>query len=233
MKPISLALMVVGALSASPALAQIDVPVSADLQQPDAETTKRTAGQVQSVLIASRLLEDARKTRESKGCAPAAPNYRVVAAMGEGQEAAQHELGECLLTIAGADASETALFRQEGLFWLTRAAHAGNARAQRALAIHYAAPAEGAQEEALKWALVYARNSDAAVYGYKDLPATFTPGLIAALAPHSVADAQAFAAAFAPRAMARFDPPPPPKGSKSRSGPGDIGAQQPTGRGRR
>lgn len=162
----------------------------------------------------ARLLAEARRLRESEGCANAAPTYRVVAGMGEGEEAAQHELGECLLTLTGANAVETELFRQEAVFWLTRAAHAGNARAQRALAVHYAPQAMGAaaNAEALKWALVYAKNPDAKLYGYKELPQTFVPGLTQELGTDAAAKAQTFAAAFKPLTLAKFTPPKPKKG---------------------
>lgn len=165
---------------------------------------------------AARLLAEARRLKEKEGCAAAAPTYRVVAGMGAGEEAAQHELGECLLLVDGVDATETALFRQEGVFWLTRAAYAGNARAQRALAV-YNAPqtmGAGANEEALKWALVYGRNPDAAVYGYKEFPATFVPGLKAQLGPEKTGAAETFAAAFKPRTLARFEPPAPGRKDK-------------------
>jgi TPR repeat protein len=158
---------------------------------------------------APKLLAEARKAREAAGCLDAAPLYRVVAAMGEGEEAAQHELGECLLLIAGAKPQETALFRMEGEFWLTRAAFAGNARAQRALSVHYgsAANPDASPAEALKWALVYGKNGESDVYGYKSLPPTFAPGLKAALSPEEVAEAEAFAASFTPIALAPFKAP--------------------------
>lgn len=159
---------------------------------------------------AARLLAEARRLKEKDGCAAAAPTYRVVAGMGAGEEAAQHELGECLLLVDGTDATETTLFRQEAVFWLTRAAYAGNARAQRALAVHNAPQSMGpaANEDALRWALVYGRNPDAAVYGYKEFPATFVPGLKAQLGPEKTRAAEDFAAAFRPRTLARFEPPP-------------------------
>ena len=158
---------------------------------------------------AARLLSVARETREAEGCAAAAPTYRVVAGMGEGQEAAQHELGECLILMEGANAAETALFRQEGLFWLTRAAYAGNARAQRALAFHYGsrANASGSPAEALKWALVYQKNREADLYGYKALPETFVPGLTKDAGPDAAAEAEALATGAAPLPLAKFSPP--------------------------
>jgi hypothetical protein len=158
---------------------------------------------------APKLLAEARKAREAAGCLDAAPLYRVVAAMGEGAEAAQHELGECLLLVAGSQPQETALFRMEGEFWLTRAAFAGNARAQRALSVHYgsAANPDASPAEALKWALVYGENGESDVYGYKSLPPTFAPGLKAGLSPEEVAAAEAFAAAFTPITLAPFRAP--------------------------
>jgi len=162
---------------------------------------------------APRLLAEARKMREETGCIAAAPTYRVVAAMGAGEEAAQHELGECLLLIDGVHAAETALFRQEGEFWLTRAAFAGNARAQRALAVHFgsAANPHAAPAEALKWALVYAKNGEADLYGFKTLPPTFVPGLKSALSAEAIVAAEGFASEFAPIALAAFRAPKPEK----------------------
>jgi TPR repeat protein len=162
---------------------------------------------------ASRLLAEARRLREAENCARAAPTYRVVAGMGEGQEAAQHELGECLLAMTGVSVVETDLFRQEGVFWLTRAAYAGNARAQRALAVHFAPQAMGASAnaEALKWALVYAKNPEAKLYGFKELPQTFIPGLSTQLGGAASQAAQSFAAAFQPLSLAKFEPPKPKK----------------------
>lgn len=172
-------------------------------------------------LSASRLLSIARDAREQQNCAAAAPTYRVVAAMGEGQEAAQHELGECLLLMDGASPTETALFRQEALFWLKRAAFAGNARAQRALAVHYGARSnpEGSPAEALKWALVYKKNSDADLYGYKALPETFVPGLKQDVSPEALAAAESFAASFTPLMLAKFSAPPRDKKGEKPDGP--------------
>lgn len=183
-------------------------------------------------LSAARLLSVARETREQQSCAAAAPTYRVVAAMGEGQEAAQHELGECLLLMNGANATETALFRQEALLWLKRAAFAGNARAQRALAVHYGARSnpEGSPAEALKWSLVYNRNSDADLYGYKALPETFVPGLKQDVSPETLAAAESFAASFTPLKLAKFAPPPRSKKDQAQDGP--PSGEAPPGRGK-
>lgn len=184
--------------------AALSVPASAKDKPPEAPNI--AAGP-------ERLLAKAREVREETGCIEAAPTYRVVAAMGEGQEAAQHELGECLLLIDGASPEETALFRQEGVFWLTRAAYAGNARAQRALAVHFGARAskDNSPTDALKWALVYEKNGDATLYGYQSLPPTFVPGLKKDAGETGIATAEAFAGAFKPVALAKFTPPPPEK----------------------
>jgi hypothetical protein len=169
---------------------------------------------------AARVLAMARAARESKGCMHAAPGYRVVAGMGEGQEAAQHELGECLMLMQGARPEETALFRQEGLFWLTRASYAGNARAQRALAVYYGAKnsAHASTADALKWALVYEKNGEADLYGYKALPETFVPGLKSDASPGEAAAAEAFAAGFVALTLAKFDPPLPERPEKGEGG---------------
>ncbi len=158
---------------------------------------------------AGRLMNFARNLREEKGCAGAAPAFRVVAAMGEGEEAAQHELGECLLELKGATDVETALFRQEGEFWLTRAAFAGNARAQRKLVIEMASPASPLHNPkgALMWALIYGKNPTADLYGYKALPATLVPGLRSSLNEADAAEAEAFAKDFAPLPLSKFEGP--------------------------
>lgn len=158
---------------------------------------------------ASRLLKFAREKRTREGCAAAAPAYRVVAGMGEGQEAAQDELGECLLDMKSENETERLLFRQEGAFWLTRAAYAGNARAQRRLAIETAAPASGLHDPkaSLRWSLVYAKNPDAKLYGFGPLPPTMVPGLKASLDEAAIAEAEKFAADFAPLTLQKFDPP--------------------------
>lgn len=208
----------VALLVASPACAQgPDLPDGPPGGKPPSDA--QSAAEDRLIAPSARLLAEARRLRESEGCAAAAPTYRVVSGMGAGEEAAQHELGECLLTVTGASAVETELFRQEAVFWLTRAAYAGNARAQRALAMHFAPQSmgAGANAEALKWALVYARNPDAKLYGYKELPQTFVPGLTAALTPDSVARAQTFAASFQPLTLAKFEPP------KLKKGKGPFG----------
>ncbi len=156
-----------------------------------------------------RLVMFARGVRDEKGCAEATPAFRVVAAMGEGEEAAQHELGECLLELKGKTDVETALFRQEGEFWLTRAAFAGNARAQRKLAMDMASPASPLHNPkgSLMWALIYGKNPTADLYGYKALPATLIPGLRSSLDETDTTEAEAFATDFAPIMLAKFEGP--------------------------
>ena len=162
---------------------------------------------------AGRLIAYARDLRVNKGCAAAAPTYRVVAGMGEGQESAQQELGECLLDMKGANETETALFRQEGRFWLTRAAFAGDARAQRRLVLEMAAPTNPLHDPngALKWALVYDNNPTADLYGYKALPSTLVPGLKSSLAPADIVKDEAFAANFTPITLGKYEAPKPDK----------------------
>jgi len=184
---------------------------------------------------AGRLVMFARDLRDKKGCAEAAPAFRVVAAMGEGQESAQHELGECLLEMKGASDVETALFRQEGELWLTRAAFAGYARAQRSLAMDMASPANPLHNPkgSLMWSLVYEKNPTSDLYGYAKLPATLIPGLKSALIETDLSEAENFANKFTPIVLAKFEGPkrdgkkgadgerqlrPPPGGRKRRPG---------------
>jgi len=192
-------------IAAGPAFAQPEPPTGAP--PPDSALAPELPAVSED--DAGRLTSHARRLREEKGCAAAAAAFRVIAGMGEGQEVAQHELGECLMEIDGASPTETALFRQEGQLWLTRAAHAGNARAQRRLVVEMAAPASPLHDAggALKWALVYDKNPTADLYGYKALPATLVPGLKAALTPAEITEAESFAATFAPLFLQKFEAP--------------------------
>lgn len=157
---------------------------------------------------AQRLLGMARSLRETEGCAEAAPVYRVLAGFGEGLEPAQVELGECLLEMEGGGAQETALFRREALFWLERAAYAGDGRAQRRLAEYYAAvqTPHGDAQKALGWALLFAENGDAELYGLAGFPKTFETGLRASLSDAAIRDAEKFAEDFSIIRMAIYAP---------------------------
>ena len=59
----------------------------------------------------------------------------------------------------------------------------------------------------LTWLLVYGKNPTADLYGYGPLPASLAPGLRSALTAEDIAQAEAFAASFAPLAMAKFEGP--------------------------
>ncbi|MDZ7629219.1 MAG: hypothetical protein U5J99_12540 [Parvularculaceae bacterium] len=221
MKKISIAFAACMTMSAA-ALAQPEPPPGAPpLALPEGAEPQEPAVHQDS---AGRLTAFARKVRAEKGCAAAAPAFRVIAGMGEGNEAAQHELGECLLDIEGANATETALFRQEGVFWLTRAAYAGNARAQRRLVTEMAAPSSALHDPkaALQWALVYAKNPTSDLYGYKTLPPTLVPGLEKEIGPEKSAQARALAQAFAPVTLAKFEG---PKRERQKSGERSPGAE--------
>jgi hypothetical protein len=160
-----------------------------------------------------RLLSVARALRTEKGCVIAAPTYRAIVGLGNGFEAAQHELGECLLSISGQTPADTSLLHEEGAFWLKRAAYAGNARAQRALAMNSAAPNSAIfnPKEALQWCLVYERNAEAELYGYKSLPPTLVAGLRADLDAGSIAEAETFANEFVAIRLPEFERPKPQK----------------------
>lgn len=179
-----------------------------------------------------RLILFARHKREKEGCAAAAPTFRVIAGMGEGQEAAQHELAECLLTMKGITDAETALFRREGEFWLTRAAYAGNARAQRKLAMEMAAPASALHDPkgALQWALIYGKNTTADLYGFGPLPPTLVPGLKSSLNATALAEAESFAKSFTPIALSKYEA---PKRDEKRGAHGDRPRARPEGGRRR
>ncbi|MEK7265179.1 MAG: hypothetical protein AAB227_03675 [Pseudomonadota bacterium] len=212
-----------------------DEPPPGDKDAADAPAAEAEIEAAPNENDAGRLIMFARKLRDDKGCADAAPAFRVIAGMGEGQEAAQHELAECLLTMKGANDSETALFRQEGEFWLTRAAYAGNARAQRKLAMEMASPASPLHnaEGSLQWALVYGKNPTADLYGYGPLPPTMIPGLKSSLTAADIAKAEKFALDFTLLPLAKYEGPrrgdkkdafgkdgrlPPPDGRRRRPG---------------
>ena len=160
------------------------------------------------------LLAHARDTQAKKGCKSALAAYRVIASFGEGYDVAQYELGACLLSAEGASDMEAALFAQEASFWLTRAAWAGNARAQLKLANALSgAPAAGSETffaapaEAIKWALVYEQNSARKLYSMKPVSAPVMEHINAALNSETLAAAQNFADNFTPITMAAFDAP--------------------------
>ncbi len=181
------------------------------------------------------LLAHARDVQAKRGCKAAIPAYRVIASFGEGYDFAQFELGACLLSVEGANEVEALLFSREAEFWLTRAAWAGNARAQLKLATALSgAPAAGtealipAPADALKWALVYEQNSDRSLYSMKPAPTLMMDHLKAALKSETLIAAQAFADSFTPVKMAAFTPP-----RRQNGGAGFQRRQQPDGRQRR
>lgn len=161
----------------------------------------------------SALLAQARDFQARGGCPKAAPVYRIVASHGDGHDVAQYELGACLLEMQGESDAETALFRQEALFWLSRAAWAGNARAQGRLAevlsgadlykVSLVAPDPVA---AMMWSIVYDGNGTREVYGLRALPPMVRDHLAAALTPQTLAAAQREAASFSRIEMAGFVP---------------------------
>ncbi|PQA88432.1 hypothetical protein [Hyphococcus luteus] len=159
------------------------------------------------------LLAKARDFQAREGCARAAPVYRIVASHGAGHDVAQYELGACLLEMQGESDAETGLFRQEALFWLSRAAWAGNPRAQGKLAeILSGAPAYAAShvapdpEKAMMWAIVYGDNGVRNVYGLADTPQLVSSHLDAVLSPEARAQAKREAASFRKITMAEFEP---------------------------
>lgn len=161
----------------------------------------------------SALLAQARDFQARKGCAKAAPVYRIVSSHGDGHDVAQYELGACLLEMEGESDAETALFRQEALFWLSRAAWAGNARAQGKLAevlsgaapykVSHVAPDPVA---AMMWSIVYDANGTREVYGLRALPPLVRDHLASVMTQEGLVTAQREAASFAKIAMAGFVP---------------------------
>ena len=160
------------------------------------------------------LLSHARTLLRDEGCAAAAPAYRVIAAFGDGYEAAQYELGDCLLEMALQDPA-LSLDRDEGLLWLRRAAWSGEPRAQHALATGLSnAKSFGltetslSPEEAYGWALVYAVHPNKSLYSLPDVPEPVISHLESAMSSEDIRSAENFAKNFEVVKMAAFIPPP-------------------------
>ncbi|MEL7487287.1 MAG: hypothetical protein AAGJ87_08750 [Pseudomonadota bacterium] len=194
--------------AARAASAGLAILLSACASSPDQRDARANGARAPGAGDAGRILAAARAIKTKKGCNKAAPTYRVAAALGEGFEIAQAELGACLLTLDGANAQETALFEQEALFWLHRAAQAGQPAAQRALAEYYGAAGASHYdpEKALSWALVYSENTEASLFGMSPLAQPFLEALDSALDETARAAAQSFADTFKPLAMAAYAP---------------------------
>ena len=181
------------------------------------------------------LLAYARDTQAKKGCKSALAAYRVIASFGDGYDIAQYELGACLMTIEATSEVEGALFAQEASFWLTRAAWAGNARAQLKLATALSGAAAAGSEtlrpapaDAMKWALVFEQNSARALYNMKSVSPPVMDHLNAALDAESLAAAKVFADGFKPITMAAFAAP-----RRKNTESGFQQRQQPEGRQRK
>lgn len=172
------------------------------------------AFQIDIASQSERLLTDARKKKAETGCAAAIPTYRVAASLGKGHDTAQYELGDCLLQAASDGASQEPLLAEEGAFWLRRAAHAGNARAQAALAEALSGAPDRAYPsvdpdpvEGFGWALIYEDNAAHKLYGLPDLNLATAGHFRSQMTPEMIDAAEAFAAAFKPTDMAVFVPP--------------------------
>ncbi|MEM8772028.1 MAG: hypothetical protein AAGD92_10305 [Pseudomonadota bacterium] len=184
---------------------------------------------------AERILSDARSKRAENSCEAAAPSFRVVASFGKGYDVAQYELGECLLEIDDPNPIQSALHQEEARLWLRRAAWAGNARAQLALADHLSATANNAVAnanliEAYGWALIYQDNAAHALYGLPSLSAEAKERFATALDETMKQSAHAFAADFRQFEMAVFQPPLVASGARAAR---QSGGRAPQGRRRR
>lgn len=173
-----------------------------------------------------RILADARRKKEEQDCAAAIPSYRVVSSFGKGHDTAQYELGACLLETPADNAATTSLLRDEGLFWLRRAAYAGNARAQLALAgalsgaqSHSAAGVAPDLVESYGWSLIYADNAAHNLYGLPDLHPMVADHFRAQMSDAMIDTAENFAAAFRRVEMAVFAPPAFERANRGRGGP--------------
>jgi hypothetical protein len=183
-----------------------------------------------------RLLAMAREIQAKKGCASAIPAYRVVSSFGEGYAIAQYELGACLLETDSASSAETALFREESVLWLRRAAWAGNARAQRKLAqlLSGADAHEGdalnEEVEAMGWALIYGDNAARDLYDLPPVTSKTLTHLRTTLTPEAMKRAESFAEDFEEIKMASFTL---PQATHAEEGAHKPPAGRPTGQQRR
>lgn len=182
---------------------------------------------------AERILADARSKKSDKDCMAAIPSYRVVASLGKGHDTAQYELGACLLEANADTTSATALLRDEGLLWLRRAAYAGNARAQLALAGalsgasgHEVAGLQPDLVEAYGWSLIYADNAAHNLYGLPDLHPVAADHFRSQMTDAMISDANAFAADYQEIEMAVFTPPASARGARGPQGQRPEGGQQ-------
>jgi hypothetical protein len=115
------------------------------------------------------LYADAMSLKGKGDCAHAVPKLRQVAGLGPGYENAQTALGDCLLR--GAKDPDLSADNYEGLMWLRRAADAGWAEAQGALAEFQALGPAAARntDEAAYWLALYLGNPGKARVGFTPL----------------------------------------------------------------
>ena len=195
---------------------------------------KRAAGPAPGLQQPGKLLSLARDTQAKKGCTKAIPAYRVISSFGDGYDVAQYELGACLLEATSANPAEVELFQDEAVFWLRRAAFAGNARAQLKLAQVLSGTgglthsAQTNPEEAMGWSIVYSENAKRNLYDLPDVPESVVNHLNVTLDSTATARAVAFADDFQTITMASFTPPKPTERSgRQQSRPqGQAGGQQ-------
>ncbi len=198
--------------------------------------SREARGPAPAINQPERLLAHARNVQAEKGCDKAIPTYRVIGGFGEGYEVAQYELGACLLETAPIS-EQTVLLTQEGLFWLRRAAWAGNARAQWRLAMvlsgapsPYAENVDAIPTEAMGWALVYKDNGTRELYGLAPVYPKVLNHLNATLSSDAKAEAATFANDFTEVKMAIFTPPAGNQNAKKagggKRGPSGDGGQQ-------
>lgn len=162
------------------------------------------------------ILAAARTVQAEKGCPRAVPLYRAAAGYGRGYEVAQFELATCLFRLAGRNAADTRLLRDEGFFWLKRASWAGNARAQREL-VRLFAPGDRPREHdagipadpyrALVWALIYNRNPQRDLYALPAIGQSVMDAVNSPLSGKQKEDALEFADAFRVLELPSYIPP--------------------------
>ena len=183
--------------------------VSGGRAQIDPERVLKTVPVLVAVLSLNALPFAASAALAKEGAPPPAEGPVDEAAPHQDDAASLPEAARRMRKETGCAAAAPTYRVPAGESWLTRAALAGKARAQRKLAMEMAAPASALHnaQGALGWSLVYTKNPTADLYGFGPLPPTLAPGLKAGLSDEAVAEAERFAEEFAPLAMAKFERP--------------------------
>lgn len=143
------------------------------------------------------LYRRAIEQQKAGDCAAALPALHTLAHQGHGYDGAQQALGACLIQTATEDDLTAQL---EGLIWLRRAAEAGRAEAQGALASLYldGPPALRDEQEAVFWYVLYRDSLRRGRVGLVPLDPTSDARLAAAFDSEALAQAEQAVATWQP-----------------------------------